>query len=274
MQNDDSILDIFEIKTVEPFNGLFQLEATTIFRIEESIRKNGYDSKFPILVWRRNNENICIDGHQRLQAIKTLKLKNVPVSYVEFETEKEAIEYAIRIQRDRRNLSDADFAKRILLLDEVKERGAKEGFRGNQHIEVKSSTEPITKIEDSATTTAKKAGTSASKVKKVRTIKKKKPELLKKIESGEMSINKAYNEIKEVTSECGSNIEETGGEISIDRSETQKPNRISKKELRTEEFDRIFNELCGCIVKEKLNGWSTTSREYVKGCAARIKQLI
>ena len=156
------ILDVCDIKTVEPFKGLFQLEVTTIFRIEESIIKNGYDSKFPILVWRRNNENICIDGHQRLQAIKTLKLKDVPVSYVEFETEKEAIEYAIRIQRDRRNLSDADFAKRILLLDEVKERGG--DHKSEDYEKSKSSVEPFEKIEDTATTTARKAGTSGGRV--------------------------------------------------------------------------------------------------------------
>ena len=42
------------------------------------------------------------------------------------------------------------------------------------HGVAKSSVEPIAKIEDSATTTARKAGTSATKVKKIRAVKKKK----------------------------------------------------------------------------------------------------
>ena len=131
---------------------------------------------------------------------------------------KPAIEYAIRIQRDRRNLSDADFARRIELLDEVKDKN--ENLRKGNKIP-EGSTEPSG--ESSAETTAKKAGTSASKVKKFRAVKKKKPELIEKIESGEMSINKAYNEIKEdVKSEERSTDKKGGDNISVDRSKTNR----------------------------------------------------
>lgn len=67
------------------------------------------------------------------------------------------------LQRDRRNITDADIVKRVLLLDERKDVGA------NQYSNEAGSSEPSSKQpERSAETTAKKAGTSATKVKKVR----------------------------------------------------------------------------------------------------------
>jgi len=62
-----------------------------------------------------------------------------------------------RIQRDRRNITDADIARRIELLDEVNPIGT------NQHTKEEGSVEPASKEpERSAETTAKKAGTSAT----------------------------------------------------------------------------------------------------------------
>lgn len=239
-----------EIILKKPFNGLFQLEMATISKIEKSIKENGYDEKFPVIVWK--GENVCIDGHQRLYALHLLNKKTVPVVYADFKDEKEAVEYAIRIQRDRRNITDADIVKRVLLLDERKEHGAADGFRGNQYTSGNGSSEPLP--NSTAETTAKKAGTSATKVKKVRAIKDHAPaEILEAVESGQMSINQGYQETQKTIKQEVKNAK-------------REPSDISK-------FEKYFNAFLEQLIREKNNGWISVTREFASECTGRLSAI-
>jgi hypothetical protein len=95
--------------------------------------------------------------------------------------------YAIHNQRNRRNLTEAELTKCILAVDQVKERG---GDRKSEEAKSKGSSELI----DSATQTAAIVGTSASKVKKARKVKKENPEALEEVKEGKKTLNKAYQE--------------------------------------------------------------------------------
>ncbi len=97
------------------------------------------------------------------------------------------------IRHDRRNITDEEIANIILAIDEREKRGGNRNLAGtNQFTEVKSSLEPLTKnINESATCTAAIAGTSPSKVKKLRYFADHAPpeilEAVKANESGETS---------------------------------------------------------------------------------------
>ena len=176
----------FDIKTAEPFKGLFPIDATTLNAVAEHMRKHGYDPAQPLVIW--HERDVLLDGHTRLAAAQKLKFTRIPVVKKEFRTENQAVEYAIHCQRDRRNLSDADLLRWIEEVDKRKSAGrpAKDKFAP-----------PGANFKRSSDDTAAVVGTSARKVERARTVLDKADEETKaKVASGEMSINKAYNETR------------------------------------------------------------------------------
>jgi ParB-like chromosome segregation protein Spo0J len=69
-------------------------------QIQSSLRK--YGIAFPFFVWRDNNTNNVLDGHGRLGALQRMaqtgeKIPDVPVVYVEAETEIQAKNLLLRL---------------------------------------------------------------------------------------------------------------------------------------------------------------------------------
>ena len=173
-----------KIKTKEPFEGLFPVENHILNAVKEDMKANGYDPNFPVTIWK--GKNLCIDGHTRLMAAEVTKINDVPVFARDFPDEDAALQYAIHCQRDRRNMTDADIVRCVEVVDKLKQAGRK------SEKELGSS-EP--NLGRSAETTAKIVGTSASKVKKVRTINAHADEETKAaVDAGTKSIHKAYTE--------------------------------------------------------------------------------
>ena len=126
---------------------------------------------------------LLVDGHHRRLAAIKARLREVPVFYHHFNTMEEALEYAILLQTDRRNLSDAEIYKTLQTLDSLKNRGR-----------TFDETAPRQQGK-SAEITAQKIGISRSKVEKARTIQNKaSPEIKAAVESGTMSIHAAYSD--------------------------------------------------------------------------------
>jgi ParB-like chromosome segregation protein Spo0J len=175
-----------QIKTKEPFKNLFAIKKHTLKAIQKHMSEWGYDHSQPIVIW--SPENIVIDGHVRLVAAQNNGLSEIPVFSIEFNSEDEALEYAIHNQRDRRNLADADIASLVEAVDKRKKRG--------ERIDLASSDAKLSPGK-SAQETAKIIGTSERKVEKVRTIlDHAEPEIKKEVLEGKKSIHKAYTEIQ------------------------------------------------------------------------------
>lgn len=189
-------MEVEKLITKSPFKDLFPVDPKIADALTEDMLRNDYDHAHPITIWKELN--IVIDGHSRLEAAKRADIKNVPTIGYRFQNEEQALEYAIHNQRNRRNLTDAEILRCIEALDSRKERGATEGFRGNQYVkpkEVKPSSEGITKSSrsQSAKKTASTVGTSRAKVEKARTVLEHGAEEVKEaVKAGTMSVNKAY----------------------------------------------------------------------------------
>lgn len=108
-------IPIKNVQTHRDFESIFPINRKVRDSITQSIRKEGFNEDFPLVIWKE--ENILIDGHTRLSAAKRAFLKKVPVIYKSFLTKQEAIDYALSLQFNRRNLSDADLLSFILTLD-------------------------------------------------------------------------------------------------------------------------------------------------------------
>jgi len=185
MDNDLMVLN--SIKLQDPFVSLFNKPDKIINSLSANMEAEGYDDAHPLVVWGVDPEtNILVDGHCRFEAAKQAGIDEVPVKVCMFNDENEAIEYAIRNQVDRRNLTEAELLRCIEELDKRK----KQGERTDIATDVAAGR--------SSSQTAEIVGTNRGKVEKARKVIEKGDKKTKeKIESGELTINKAYNDIKD-----------------------------------------------------------------------------
>lgn len=145
----------------------------------------------PLIVWN----GILVDGHNRWKIIQ----KNPEVKYktteVIFFNRNEAKLWIIRNQLGRRNLPDYEKARLALRLKDAIAAEAKEKQGERTDIHQKSDKSPINTNKE----LAKVAGVSHDTIHKVDVIEKRAPEEVKEqLRRGEVSINKAYNEIRSV----------------------------------------------------------------------------
>jgi ParB-like chromosome segregation protein Spo0J len=89
------------------------------------MRDESYDDSQPIILgtWTGQDEPVCIDGHTRLKAATNVGIEEVSVYSYEFETKEDAFEYAVRLQSNRRNLTDGDLLHCIERLHQQRPRG-------------------------------------------------------------------------------------------------------------------------------------------------------
>ena len=123
---------VWSLKTAEPFCNLFPIRPTVLSEIIEDMNKNGFDAFHPIIVWNMT----VVDGHTRLRAAAAAGIETVPVVCRNFANEDEALEYAIKTQRNRRNLTDGELLQCLQKLDFRKKRGRNAASGGKSSIEV------------------------------------------------------------------------------------------------------------------------------------------
>lgn len=182
------------LRTATPFMDLFPVKLSTLGAITESMEEIGFDPAEPIVIW----DGMVIDGHTRLGAALAAGLREVPVVEKDFADEDEALQYAIKRQRDRRNLTDTDLLRCLDVLDRRKNQtaGLMRGPVASPEVTEIQGTYDEPKGR-SAGITAEILGTSKTKVERARAVLDHAPEELKaQVLAGEKTINAAYNETR------------------------------------------------------------------------------
>ncbi len=174
-------LPTFAISTESPFKDLFPIQPNILSDIIEDMNENGFDECHPLVIWKNGNLTL-IDGHTRLKAAIACGIDKVPVYCRDFENEEEALEYAIKEQANRRNLTDFELLQCIKQIDCRKKVGRpcsiEKGICGK-----------------SSHVTAKLLGISATKVERLRVINEYASDEIKEaLSKGEYSIYRAYEE--------------------------------------------------------------------------------
>ena len=173
------MVEISKLKFDKDFKELFAQEPDKVERIYQDMLIKGFDKSQPIIVTK---DNCILDGNSRFMAATKAGIKMVPVVYKTFADKNEAIKYELHLQLNRRNLSDAEILKMFKRLEELKNQSKKDG-------------KPISEFTDSKIAAQLKK--SERQVQKIRELTKKADnETLMKVETGEISINQAYSEIK------------------------------------------------------------------------------
>jgi len=197
-------IEVDRFVTREPFEGLFPIKDEVLKAIKRDMEAGGYDESQLIIAWEKSDgEFIVLDGHTRLKVAKELGITEVPTAVYDFDSEDEALEYVIHLQKDRRNLTDAEILACVEAVDRRRPRG------GDQKSGRKKSAQPIENIsknenikfnnlKPSHVKTAEKLGISPSKVQQARKVLDKADEATKQaVKQGKKTIHEAYKEIKQ-----------------------------------------------------------------------------
>jgi ParB-like chromosome segregation protein Spo0J len=169
------------------------LAADELAQLEANILQDG--CRDPIVVW----EDTIIDGHNRYSICKNHGLTFKTVT-MEFADRSHAKEWIIRNQFGRRNLAPYVRVSLALELESTIAARAKGNQieAGKDHGKGCQKSDKAIEAIDTKREIAAIAGVSHDTVAKVKTIKAKASDEVKsKVASGEMSINKAYQETKE-----------------------------------------------------------------------------
>jgi len=234
MEDKISLMPIQALHTAAPFKTLFPIKESVLNEIVEDMKQNGFDYAHPIIIWGGHKVTV-VDGHTRLAAAQQIHLNKVPITLKEFADEDEALQYAIRAQRNRRNLSDAELLTCINELDKRNSKGGCENAKASHEASGKT-----------AQKTAELLGVSRAKVERIRTVNDHAPEKIKSaVSSGKISINKAYNEtMKRRREEEAKAMEAPTGE--------------ALKEIKESRLEALENS----IVKMVKNRFEREAQEY------------
>jgi len=220
---------VVDITTRSPFNDLFPIRENILNEIVKDIKENGFDKSRPIVLWRKCGLTV-VDGHTRLRAAEIAKIKDIPTVMKDFPNERAALEYAIKCQRNRRNLSDQEILQCISELDKRKTKAEAGAMKG------KKLAQGCASSEKTSSTTGSILGISGRKVEQARAILDKASDEIKKaVKSGNMSINKAYNKTLKPS--------ETLDNSKDDKQKVKKVFTIVKKRLSKEEILELIKLL-------------------------------
>lgn len=173
--------------TVHPtFQSLLPINEKELANIVSDMEENGFDRSKPVCIWRE--ENVLIDGYTRFTAAREAGLTEIYKYEMSFETEQQALEYAMKQQLNRRNLNDAGKLLLIEKLDNLRNPGRKSSDSDDED-------EPRGK---SAQALAETLGIGTRTVERARhVLANADEETLEEVRSGKTSINQAAKKIKQ-----------------------------------------------------------------------------
>ena len=180
-------MPIDELKMAQPFCEVFEIRETDLRQVMDAIRKNGFDTLYPIVVWE-GHDNVVVDGHTRLIAARQLGYATVPVVSRSFCDEEAALQHTITAQRVRRSLSQAELMKCVTMLREKIAAGKRErSVKGLTPVPQGRSTQVI----------ADAVGSTRGTVDKIERITRHgDPKLIDAVRKEELSINQAHEIVK------------------------------------------------------------------------------
>ena len=175
-------IDIEKIIIDPELEGIFVQKETEILNIANNMAERGFDPAHPIILAYSKEHpelnDINADGHTRYKAAIRAGLSKVAIIYKEFADREELLKFVYEQQLLRRNLTESEVFKSWEALNRLTNKDGKKA---------KSDSEIAEELKISRR--------QVSKMKEVE--KKATPEVLENIKSGELTINKAYTQIKQ-----------------------------------------------------------------------------
>lgn len=228
-------------------------------QLEQNILADGI--RDPLVVWG----DVLVDGHNRYAIAQKHGLKFVVRNH-DFANEEAVVTWIIQNQQGRRNLNDAQKIKYALKAEPMLAEMARERMEAG-----KADPKPNLAQGQTRDAVAKMAGVGHSNVEKVKHVMKHgSDDVNKKMESGELSINKAYELVKGKT-KPKPRLQSTTDPI------TEKTCSICGITLPADRFYQSGGRLSGackqCETAKKSFGISPTIREDIGAIQAATDYL-
>lgn len=97
-----------KLLTIIPeFQNIFKIDIDNLESLKEKITNNGFRKDKPIICWENNGQSIVVDGHHRRQATLDLKM-DAYIIYRKFKNKEEVIMFMYQEQFGRRNSKSID----------------------------------------------------------------------------------------------------------------------------------------------------------------------
>ena len=206
------MMNLDKLSFDEEFKGMFTQEEEKVNRIAENMKANGFDVSQPIII---TPDGKILDGNSRFLACKIAGITEVPVIIKEFQSKDEALDYEYHLQFDRRNMSDAEIYSAYQRI--VAKRNP-DGTKAKTDVEI-----------------AAELNISPRQIGKIKEVERKaSPEVLESFKNGEISLNKAYNQMKEETK-----IPEPVTDETVVESAKVEEVQAESKEPKKKEFEKV-----------------------------------
>lgn len=208
------MVSIEKLSFEKDYKAVFKQEEEKVNRIAADMTIHGYDKSQVIIT---NEKFEILDGNSRYMAAKKAGIKKVPVTIKHFNSKKEALLYELRLQMNRRNIASDD-----VLIETYHTIAAMTDEKGNKL---------FTDVE-----IAQQLGVSPRQISKAKEVDlKASDELKESLSEGKISLNMAYNQMKEELKPAEEKVdvqEAIPAEIpvttTVESSETQKKTSSEK----------------------------------------------
>lgn len=227
------------------YKAVFKQEEDKVKRIAEDMKIHGYDKSQPLIV----DKNLGIlDGSSRFMATQIAGIKKVPVVIKQFKNKKDAILYELNLQMNRRNIASDD-----VLIETYHTIAAMTDEKGNKL---------FTDVE-----IAKKLGVSPRQISKAKEVDLKASiEIKESLSEGTISLNQAYNQMKEEikpTEEKTEVQEEVPTETTSVEVTPVKPKKTPSEKPAMEKLNLKFKPEDFVLIQNAADAANLSVTEYV-----------
>lgn len=242
--------------------------------LEYSLLRDGFKGS-PIIVWG----DIIIDGHNRYEICQKHSIP-YEIKELSFNNKEEVIQWMVRAQLGRRNLSPLQRIKLVETYRPIYEKQAasnKSANGGNKKSESEKSTTPLPPKEkiDVRAKLSSDAGVSTNTYAKGKKIlESANEELIRQVETGEKSINKAFNEIREAEKVVNTNSDSSNSKpADLERNQEI----LSQIKQRYDQYLESFNkDISWLVAKDFIKDDEDVSSKFhseLQNCLEKFKGI-
>lgn len=231
--------------TINPkIKSIFDQGETEITNICEDMKLNGYNAGNPATV---NQDGVLVEGHTRYLAAQRAGLKKIAVVYKHFKSEEEMIEYAYNQQLHRRNLSEQ---KIFNAYKQLRELTNADGKKAKTDVQI-----------------AEELNISPRQIAKMKEVERKaSPEVMEAFTEGTISLNQAYNQMKEEIKPAEEKVE-VQEEVTTETTSVEvtpvKPKKTPSEKPAMEKLNLKFKAEDFVLIQNAADAAKLSVAEYV-----------
>ncbi len=239
------MVSIEKLSFEKDFKAVFKQEEEKVNRIADDMVIHDYDKSQPIIT---NEKFEILDGNSRYMAARKAGIKKVPVVIKHFENKKDAILYELNLQMNRRNIASDD-----VLIETYHTIAAMRDEKGNKL---------LTDVE-----IAQRLGVSPRQISKAKEVDlKASDEIKESLSEGTISLNQAYNQMKEEIKPAEEKAE-VQGEMATEKTSVEvtpvKPKKTPSEKPAMEKLNLKFKPEDFVLIQNAADAAKLSVAEYV-----------